>query len=218
MQQDIPGTIVFDGTEAQKGLALNRMCYSFNSAENRAAFLKRRRRLLPQIRPQRRATRGGQEPQRAEDDRGRRQRLLPRQARRHLRPQCPGHRRATDRHDGRGIQVETSVSREHNHGHNRRRRRLDPRSRDRQGDRGEKAERSLLEAVLQGLRLRPLLAGANEARRRRGVLQRPRAQLLPRQAADLRQSAPPTNIAARTKAGAFRFRVPSRAMRRCHGT
>jgi protocatechuate 4,5-dioxygenase, alpha chain len=39
-QQDIPGTIIFDGTEAQKGLALNRMCFSFNSAENRAAFLK----------------------------------------------------------------------------------------------------------------------------------------------------------------------------------
>jgi len=40
MQQDIPGTIIFDGGEAQKGFALNRMCYSFNSAENRAAFLK----------------------------------------------------------------------------------------------------------------------------------------------------------------------------------
>ncbi len=40
MQQDIPGTIIFDGAEAQKGLALNRMCFSFNSAENRAAFLK----------------------------------------------------------------------------------------------------------------------------------------------------------------------------------
>ena len=40
MQQDIPGTIIFDGTEAQKGFALNRMCFSFNSAENRAAFLK----------------------------------------------------------------------------------------------------------------------------------------------------------------------------------
>jgi protocatechuate 4,5-dioxygenase alpha chain len=40
MQQDIPGTIMFDETQAQKGLALNRMCYSFNSAENRAAFLK----------------------------------------------------------------------------------------------------------------------------------------------------------------------------------
>jgi protocatechuate 4,5-dioxygenase, alpha chain len=40
MQQDIPGTTVFDGEQAQKGLALNRMCFSFNSADNRAAFLK----------------------------------------------------------------------------------------------------------------------------------------------------------------------------------
>jgi len=39
MQQDIPGTTMFDGTQAQRGLALNRMCFSFNSAENRAAFL-----------------------------------------------------------------------------------------------------------------------------------------------------------------------------------
>ena len=40
MKQDIPGTIMFDGTQAQKGLALNRMCFSFNSAENRAAFVR----------------------------------------------------------------------------------------------------------------------------------------------------------------------------------
>ena len=40
MKQDIPGTIMFDGALAQKGYALNRMCFSFNSAENRAAFLK----------------------------------------------------------------------------------------------------------------------------------------------------------------------------------
>lgn len=40
MKQDIPGTTFFDGDQAQKGLALNRMCFSFNSAENRAAFLK----------------------------------------------------------------------------------------------------------------------------------------------------------------------------------
>ena len=39
-QHAIPGTILFDGTQAQKGYALNRMCFSFNSAENRAAFLK----------------------------------------------------------------------------------------------------------------------------------------------------------------------------------
>ena len=40
MKQDIPGTIMFDGEQAQKGFALNRMCFSFNSAESRAAFLK----------------------------------------------------------------------------------------------------------------------------------------------------------------------------------
>jgi protocatechuate 4,5-dioxygenase alpha chain len=40
MQQDIPGTTIFDSEQAQKGLALNRMCFSFNSADNRAAFLK----------------------------------------------------------------------------------------------------------------------------------------------------------------------------------
>jgi len=36
--QEIPGTTVFDGALAQKGYALNRMCYSFNSAENRDEF------------------------------------------------------------------------------------------------------------------------------------------------------------------------------------
>jgi protocatechuate 4,5-dioxygenase, alpha chain len=40
MSQDIPGTVMFDGDQAQKGYALNRMCFSFNSAENRAAFVK----------------------------------------------------------------------------------------------------------------------------------------------------------------------------------
>jgi protocatechuate 4,5-dioxygenase alpha chain len=38
-KQTIPGTTVFDGTEAMKGYALNQMCYSFNTAENRAAYL-----------------------------------------------------------------------------------------------------------------------------------------------------------------------------------
>lgn len=37
--QDIPGTTLFDGHEAMKGYALNRMCYSLNQVENRAAFL-----------------------------------------------------------------------------------------------------------------------------------------------------------------------------------
>ncbi len=37
---DIPGTVVFDGTQAQKGYALNAMCYSFNAAANRDAFTR----------------------------------------------------------------------------------------------------------------------------------------------------------------------------------
>jgi protocatechuate 4,5-dioxygenase alpha chain len=39
-RHDIPGTTLFDGAMAQKGLALNRMCFSFNDAANRAAFVK----------------------------------------------------------------------------------------------------------------------------------------------------------------------------------
>ena len=35
---DIPGTTIFDGKMAMKGYALNKMCYSFNSKENRDAF------------------------------------------------------------------------------------------------------------------------------------------------------------------------------------
>ncbi|MEJ8840105.1 protocatechuate 4,5-dioxygenase subunit alpha [Ramlibacter sp. AN1133] len=35
----IPGTTIFDGTQARKGYALNRMCFSFNEAASRAAFL-----------------------------------------------------------------------------------------------------------------------------------------------------------------------------------
>ena len=34
----IPGTTVFDGMQAQKGYSLNKMCFSFNEATNRAAF------------------------------------------------------------------------------------------------------------------------------------------------------------------------------------
>jgi len=36
----IPGTYIFDGEAAMKGYALNKMCYSFNSAANREEFLK----------------------------------------------------------------------------------------------------------------------------------------------------------------------------------
>lgn len=36
----IPGTTIFDGDQARKGYALNKMCFSFNSADNRAEFLR----------------------------------------------------------------------------------------------------------------------------------------------------------------------------------
>lgn len=36
---DIPGTTIFDGKMAMKGYNLNKMCYSFNRADNREAFL-----------------------------------------------------------------------------------------------------------------------------------------------------------------------------------
>jgi protocatechuate 4,5-dioxygenase alpha chain len=35
---EIPGTTPFDGRQAMKGYALNKMCFSFNSADNRAEF------------------------------------------------------------------------------------------------------------------------------------------------------------------------------------
>ena len=37
--QPIPGTHLFDGAAAQKGYALNALCFSFNDAANRQAFL-----------------------------------------------------------------------------------------------------------------------------------------------------------------------------------
>jgi len=36
----IPGTYIFDGKLAAKGYALNKMCYSFNEAANRAEFVR----------------------------------------------------------------------------------------------------------------------------------------------------------------------------------
>jgi protocatechuate 4,5-dioxygenase alpha chain len=38
--REIPGTTLFDGAQARKGYALNKMCYSFNDAANRAEFLR----------------------------------------------------------------------------------------------------------------------------------------------------------------------------------
>jgi protocatechuate 4,5-dioxygenase alpha chain len=38
--EEIPGTTIFDSRQAMKGYALNKMCYSFNSAGNREEFLR----------------------------------------------------------------------------------------------------------------------------------------------------------------------------------
>ena len=35
----IPGTTPFDGAQARKGYVLNKMCFSFNDAANRQAFV-----------------------------------------------------------------------------------------------------------------------------------------------------------------------------------
>eukprot|EP01034_Spumella_vulgaris_P023530 gene23530-29754_t len=35
----IPGTTPFDGDQARKGYALNKMCFSFNDEANRKAFV-----------------------------------------------------------------------------------------------------------------------------------------------------------------------------------
>ncbi len=40
MSHSIPGTTLFDGAMARKGYALNKMCFSFNDAANREAFLR----------------------------------------------------------------------------------------------------------------------------------------------------------------------------------
>jgi protocatechuate 4,5-dioxygenase alpha chain len=40
VRQPIEGTTLFDGDMAQRGYALNAMCYSFNDADNRETFRK----------------------------------------------------------------------------------------------------------------------------------------------------------------------------------
>lgn len=37
-RREIPGTPIFDGSASRRGLALNKMCYSFNKEANRDEF------------------------------------------------------------------------------------------------------------------------------------------------------------------------------------
>jgi protocatechuate 4,5-dioxygenase alpha chain len=39
VSRDIPGTTLFESQQAQRGYALNKLCFSFNNAANRQAFL-----------------------------------------------------------------------------------------------------------------------------------------------------------------------------------
>ena len=197
-------------TEARKGYALNKMCYSFNQAENRAAFKQGRGCLLRQVWPERAAARGDTPSQRARPDRRRRQCLLPGQVRRHLRTECAGSRRTADRHDRRGLQAETrrggeiamaqiigSVSMSHipmigmaiNRG---------------------PAAGPVFQALLRRLRAGAPLARADAAGRGRDLLQRPRPQLLPRQDADLRDRRGPRVPECRRGLGPEDLRAPAR--------
>jgi protocatechuate 4,5-dioxygenase alpha chain len=54
----IEGTTIFDGRQAMKGYALNKMCYSFNGAAARDEFKADPESLLREIRPQRAAETG----------------------------------------------------------------------------------------------------------------------------------------------------------------
>ncbi len=84
-EPDIPGTTLFDGAMARKGYALNRMCYSFNTADNRDAFVRDEAAYCAQYGLTDEQLARREEPQRAAADRRRRQHLLPRQARGHPR-------------------------------------------------------------------------------------------------------------------------------------
>ncbi len=97
MMHEIEGTTLFDGAQAQRGYALNKMCFSFNDAENRAAFLRDEDGYCAKfgLTPEQRAAVAHRNV--LELIAAGRQRLLPRQARRHFRPQRAGHRRPADR-------------------------------------------------------------------------------------------------------------------------
>ncbi len=97
MAQNIPGTTLFDGVQARKGYALNKMCFSFNEKRNRDEFVRDEDAYCARygLNDEQRAA------IRARDvlglDRRRRQRLLPGQVRRHPGAGRAGPRRVADR-------------------------------------------------------------------------------------------------------------------------
>ena len=106
-----PGTTCPDGVEAAKGYALNEDVLSFNDAANRDAFVADEEAYMKQYGLERAAEGGDPRAGRCSSSR-RRQRLLPGQVRRHLRPGHAGHRRPADRHDQRRIHGQARGRRE----------------------------------------------------------------------------------------------------------
>ena len=99
--QPIPGTILFNGHEAMKGYALNKMCFSFNSRENREAFVAGEEAYMDRFgltEVQKQAIRHRNVLETAGCGR---QHLLPGEVRRNFRLGRPGHRSAANRRDAR---------------------------------------------------------------------------------------------------------------------
>ena len=114
----IEGTTLFDGEMAMKGYALNKMCYSFNTASAREEYIAD---------PEAYYDKFGLNDEQKQACRDKnvlamiaagRQHLLPRQVRRHLQTRCAGRRCPADRHDQGGIQGKPQKGRETEHGYN----------------------------------------------------------------------------------------------------
>ena len=104
---NIPGTVLFDGEQAQKGLALNRMCFSFNSAENREEFRRDEIAYCRKFGLTSEQHEAVLERDVRQAHRRRREYLLPGQACRNFRSWRAGYRRAADRCERRDVQGET---------------------------------------------------------------------------------------------------------------
>ena len=114
MNQDIPGTITFDGDLAHKVYALNRMCFSLNSAENRAVFTKDEDAYCRKFSLTEQQCAAMKLRNRPAIYPSRWQRLLSREIRRHFRPRRSGYRCPANQHDSRRIQSQARGGREIN--------------------------------------------------------------------------------------------------------
>jgi hypothetical protein len=112
-------TPILDGELAQRGYALNKMCFSFNSAANRAEFQRDEFAYCCRF--------GLNEAQKAAVEHRNVLEMLKAgeislscKARRHLWAECPRHRCTADRNERRGVQERTVARRSINNGSSRR--------------------------------------------------------------------------------------------------